>query len=124
MHVVLRSFELKTAGACRWLGIDHVFLTDNESADQAALFAALRDEFPEEWLTLRNEHEKAAQMKVRYRACVRLNMLLAFPRGLHVLVYDGSRFSIQCECATLRDGRGGIGGESWCAASMRVRPIP
>ena len=48
----------------QWLGIDHVFLTDNNSSSARTLLATLRSAFPPSFLTLRQELQPKSQMKV------------------------------------------------------------
>ena len=49
---------------CRWLGVDHVFLTDNGSANFGSVRAKLAKQFPAAFLTLRSESYDRAQLKV------------------------------------------------------------
>jgi hypothetical protein len=48
----------------RWLGVDHVFLTDNNSENGTALRAQLESEFPANFLTTRLEVINHGQLRV------------------------------------------------------------
>jgi Glycosyl transferase family 2 len=48
---------------CRWLGVDHVFLTDNDSDDGAWLVETLANEFSTSFLTLRQDDTPKSQLK-------------------------------------------------------------
>jgi hypothetical protein len=49
---------------CRWLGVDHVYLTDNGSKEFRAMSASLSAAFPQSFLTLRSDTYERAQLKV------------------------------------------------------------
>jgi hypothetical protein len=48
---------------CRWSGVDHIYLTDNNSGQGEELLRQLASEFPASFLTLRTELAKHAQLK-------------------------------------------------------------
>lgn len=50
--------------ARRWLGIDHVFLTDNGSKEGDIMLEQLGSEFDKSFLTLRSELKERAQLPV------------------------------------------------------------
>jgi Glycosyl transferase family 2 len=49
---------------CRWLGIDHIFLTDNNSTGDEAARKQLASAFPTSFLSLHSEMEPRGQLKV------------------------------------------------------------
>ena len=55
--------NLTTQPIRRWLGVEHVFLIDNDSRDGPAMIEQLDSEFDSSFLTLRSELMPHAQMK-------------------------------------------------------------
>ena len=49
---------------CRWLGVDHIFLTDNNSTGGQEARERLAAAFPSSFLSLHSEMEARAQLKV------------------------------------------------------------
>jgi hypothetical protein len=49
---------------CRWLGVDHIFLTDNNSTGGQEAREQLAAAFPSSFLSLNSEMEPRAQLKV------------------------------------------------------------
>lgn len=47
----------------QWLGVDHVFLTDNDSKDSNSIENTLKNAFPSDFLTFRTEQTPKAQLK-------------------------------------------------------------
>jgi hypothetical protein len=82
----------------QWLGVDHVYLTDNGSENAEELFAALRAAFPDKgWLTLRHELEPYSQMKVRGLGGGRLTSALA-ARLLATRIGHRGVVATACDC--------------------------
>jgi hypothetical protein len=65
---IFNSFDppLAFTALCRfrWLGVDHIFLTDNNSTSSEADRLFLSDNFPESFLTVHSESEPRGQLKV------------------------------------------------------------
>lgn len=62
----IQIFQLGHAsmkGTCRWMGVNHIFLTDNNSEGGKAMVEQLKLEFPPSFLTLQVEELEHAQMK-------------------------------------------------------------
>lgn len=53
----------------RWLGVEHIFLTDNGSQDADHMLAALSHEFPASFLTLSSDPRPKAQLPV-FAKCI------------------------------------------------------
>ena len=60
----LRDALADILSACRWLGVDHVFLTDNSSKNFAELQQHISSSFDSTFVTLRSEQRAKAQLKV------------------------------------------------------------
>lgn len=116
------------SGACRWLGVDHVFLFDNASSDRGAQVARLRAAFPGAWLTVRVELQQYGQLK-SFAWCIEeqranFNWLAFFDLDEYLLirrapgaaadarpdlkgVLGGYRCAVRCEAWGRAGARGG-----------------
>eukprot|EP00892_Ulva_mutabilis_P011734 jgi/Ulvmu1/8933/UM005_0024.1 len=79
----------------RWLGVEHIFLTDNLSDDGDQLLAQLKELFPPEFLTLRTEGYERAQLKT-YAWCVeehrhRFNWMAFLDMDEFLVVQNGTK---------------------------------
>jgi hypothetical protein len=94
---------------CRWLGVDHVFLTDNNSTDGGHLRAEVQRLFPLSFLTVKNEFEPRGQLKV-YAWCaeehrVSFNWIAFFDVDEYLVIRD--------ECAPLTFQNMSLGNLGW-----------
>ena len=89
--------------ACRWMGVNHVFLTDNGSEDGGSTLAQLGSEFAKSFLTLRAEPQKRAQLPV-YAWCAeeqrhRFNWIAYFDVDEFLVLRDsGCGAPRSCSC--------------------------
>jgi hypothetical protein len=79
--------------ACRWLGVDHVFLTDNDSSRSAWIISTLASDFPSSFLTLRRDATPKAQLKT-YAWCAEeqraaFNWMAFFDMDEYLVVRQG-----------------------------------
>jgi hypothetical protein len=78
---------------CRWLGFDHIFLTDNGSGNGPDMIQQLKSEFPDSFLTLRSEAAPRAQMKT-YAWCAEeqrehYNWMAFFDLDEYLIIQNG-----------------------------------
>lgn len=59
----------KMWSSCRWLGVDHVYLTENSYPIQEQLTEQLQDFIDEGFLTLESDGKKANQINI-YKRCM------------------------------------------------------
>jgi uncharacterized phage-like protein YoqJ len=63
------TLRLWTSGGCRWLGVDHVFLTENSYPPPEGLQEQLQFLVDEGFLTLEFDGTKANQLNI-YKRCM------------------------------------------------------
>jgi hypothetical protein len=59
-----RTDRREASNVCSWLGVQHIFLTDNDSNNSKQALKQLGNEFPADFLTIRHETLPRAQLPV------------------------------------------------------------